>query len=340
MAFEFDDATKYAIRLRQQSLCALCGKPGIAQYHHIVPRQSGDVGNAQHAWLATAINGVGLCAFDHQAVHIGADAEFKIRYATGAIPPASYFEYAFGKPANSAQMQQWAAAHELKAETVWFDLAKRAAAKEALKKAILQEALKNADYIARYISQMKGEHEAQMRIITTVDTGSVAGIGRTLVGMAGYATTELFDKLPPLSIWLKAETYLITARRHLKEENLIQATVALTNARMFMMLAGIKYSRWKDGLDAAGTKMKATIVASAILIAVVTIAAMALAPAAVEFLQGLFTVTSTAGEAATPMVRLAATVMNAEAKFRVAEASIEELEAVVEAVEEASQTVR
>src|SRR5687768_8154768 len=75
MAFEFSDDTKSKIYARQQGVCAHCGERGIANYHHVVPRQSGDPNNMMHGWVSTDVNGVGLCVFDHKAVHIGDDAE-------------------------------------------------------------------------------------------------------------------------------------------------------------------------------------------------------------------------------------------------------------------------
>lgn len=133
MAFEFSDTTKARIFQRQGGVCAHCGNPGIADYHHIVPRQSGDPTNMSHGWLATEKNGVGLCSFDHKAVHIGDDPQFKIRYQTGAIPPASYFEFAFGKgdKADPQAWRTWEADHARLARPIWDDLQRKTAAAES-----------------------------------------------------------------------------------------------------------------------------------------------------------------------------------------------------------------
>jgi hypothetical protein len=135
MAFEFSAVTKLRIFNRQSGVCALCGERGIANYQHIVPRQSGDPTDMMHGWLASDINGVGLCSFDHNAVHIGDDAEFKIRYKTGAIPPASYFEFAFGRgeKADPEKQRAWESEHERLAKPVWGDLLRRYASGEAAK---------------------------------------------------------------------------------------------------------------------------------------------------------------------------------------------------------------
>ena len=127
MAFEFNDETKRKIFQRQSGLCAHCGNRGIANYHHVVPRQSGDPNNMLHGWLSTETNGVGLCAFDHQAVHIGDDAQFKVRYATGAVPPATFFEFAHGKgdKADPAKQTEWESRHARLAEPIWKDLERR-----------------------------------------------------------------------------------------------------------------------------------------------------------------------------------------------------------------------
>lgn len=133
MAFEFSDDTKRQIFQRQNGVCAHCGERGIANYHHVVPRQSGDPNNMSHGWLSTEINGVGLCSFDHQAVHIGDDAEFKIQYKTGAVPPASYFKFAFGKgnTADPAKQAEWESTHARMAKPVWEDVQRRFASTEA-----------------------------------------------------------------------------------------------------------------------------------------------------------------------------------------------------------------
>ena len=133
MAFEFSDNTKRQIYQRQNGVCAHCGERGIANYHHIVPRQSGDPTNMAHGWISTEINGVGLCSFDHKAVHIGDDAEFKIRYKNGAVPPASFFEYANGKgaAADPSKQSAWEAKHAQLARPVWEDLKRRSASSQA-----------------------------------------------------------------------------------------------------------------------------------------------------------------------------------------------------------------
>lgn len=127
MAFEFSDDTKRAIYLRQQGVCAHCGNRVINQYHHVVPRQSGDPNNMTHGWLASEINGVGLCDFDHKGVHIGDDAELKIRYKDAPVPPAGFFEFAHGKgdKADPAKQRAWVAQHRRLAKPVWDDLQRR-----------------------------------------------------------------------------------------------------------------------------------------------------------------------------------------------------------------------
>jgi hypothetical protein len=133
MAFEFSETTKQSIYNRQNGVCAHCGKPGIANYHHIVPRQSGDPTNMSHGWLAGETNGVGLCSFDHAAMHIGDNPEFKVQYKDGAVPPASYFKHAFGPNDQPDRQKQraWAAEHQRKANPVWDDLARRNASSQS-----------------------------------------------------------------------------------------------------------------------------------------------------------------------------------------------------------------
>jgi hypothetical protein len=193
MAFEFSDVTKQQIYQRQNGACAYCGERGIAAYHHVVPRQSGDPNNASHGWLSTEINGVGLCGFDHQAVHIGDDAEFKIQYKNGAIPPASYFKYAYGKgtKANPAKQAAWESTHARMAKPVWEDLQRRYASKQA------------GDLLASNMSPRSRVDPAALAQAAHVVIRN--GLTQISLDKAGVAATNAFFEAQPRIDELRAE---------------------------------------------------------------------------------------------------------------------------------------
>lgn len=208
-----------------------------------------------------------------------------------------------------------------------------AAARNTKRKAF-QSVADLIDSVKKQIEVNSGEHEAQIKLITTVDTSSAAGVGKTLIGMAGFATNKLFNTLPPdTGIWNQATSTALFAQRLLREGKLTDAMAAAVDARFEFLLALKKFVDWKSGLvgDAntmgAGTKMQIAIGVTAVAIALAAVGATVGTTAAVGSAE------------ATTVTRIAATVAAAEQKFRIAETAVEVLEHEVEAVEETLKTM-
>ena len=112
--FDFDSNVKTVARIRQGALCACCGESldDVEEHaHHVIPNQSGTVGNPRHAWLREAANCVVLCAPCHDRVHENG------KYRGGAVAPPSYFPFACGR--NQGLALAWRQGIERYVRSVW-----------------------------------------------------------------------------------------------------------------------------------------------------------------------------------------------------------------------------
>ena len=113
-AFNFKSPVQSQARLRQDGACACCGEglDDLEEHaHHVIPNQSGQPGNLDHAWLASSVNCVVLCTDCHERVHENG------RYRTGAVAPPSYYPYSHGR--NGAAHRAWVRQLARYAGTVW-----------------------------------------------------------------------------------------------------------------------------------------------------------------------------------------------------------------------------
>jgi hypothetical protein len=199
------------------------------------------------------------------------------------------------------------------------------------------------DSVNRAISRESGEHATQIRLITTVDTSSLKGLGNTATGFAGFITNSLFNTLPPnIGIWNQGQSTVQFAQRLLREGNLTEASAAAIQARFEYLVALKKFVDWKSGLhgDAntmgAGTKMQIAIGATAVVLCLAAVAAFVATPAAAAA-AGAGSTAGASAQTAT-MARIATTIATAEAKFRIAETAVrvleEEADVVVESLKQ------
>lgn len=77
----------------------------------MIPNQSGDPDNVQHAWLSSGENCVVLCALCHDRVHQDG------RYRSGAVAPPEYLVHSHG--ANRAAHRTWAMQLQQRIGTLW-----------------------------------------------------------------------------------------------------------------------------------------------------------------------------------------------------------------------------
>jgi hypothetical protein len=112
--FEFKEPTQDQARLRQDGRCAHCGENLDDLYeaaHHVIPNQSGNPRNPNHAWLTSVENCVVLCGDCHDIVHDGS------RFRYGAVAPPSYFPFSHGE--NKAAHHVWIKEMESREKTIW-----------------------------------------------------------------------------------------------------------------------------------------------------------------------------------------------------------------------------
>jgi len=112
--FDFKEPVQGQARIRQQALCACCGEDLddlLEHAHHVIPNQSGDPRNPNHAWLSSVQNCVVVCNDCHNRVHENG------RWARGAVAPPHYFSHSHGN--NSAAHKVWSQELELKANGIW-----------------------------------------------------------------------------------------------------------------------------------------------------------------------------------------------------------------------------
>jgi 5-methylcytosine-specific restriction endonuclease McrA len=112
--FQFKTPAQSEARLRQAGRCAQCGDSlddEEEHAHHVVPNQSGNPRDPNHAWLASSENCVVLCHVCHGRVHQDG------RTRTGAVAPPSYFKHSHGE--NTSAHLVWAKRLAQREKTVW-----------------------------------------------------------------------------------------------------------------------------------------------------------------------------------------------------------------------------
>jgi hypothetical protein len=141
---------------------------------------------------------------------------------------------------------------------------------------------------------------------------------------AGFWTNRIFNKEPPLPlIWNNAYGRLLATKALLQQQNIPKATAELAIARLYYLWAFKKYSSWKDGIEAAGSKMQIAIGVTALVLVFTAVAVYAAGAAA--------TTTAAAGgtdAAQMTLVRVAALCTDADRAIRVAQTEIEALDAI------------
>ena len=135
-------------------------------------------------------------------------------------------------------------------------------------------------------------------------------------------------------IWANTHGALLRVQRHIQEKNADKAQAELQIARLWFLFALKKYLTWKEGIEAAGAKMQLAIAATAALI-VAAAGAAAIAGAAATT-----GATTTTVVTAQPLVRVAASVAQAESAIQLpnlAESEGQILAAIEEAVKAAAE---
>jgi len=202
----------------------------------------------------------------------------------------------------------------------------RQRAKEKLRGRKLKKVREFVDALAREIDMSERDHRTQKNLIEDP----------SFVGFWGYWTNELYNSQPPLlSIWDQAQLAVARARTQLKAKNPEKALVHLMAGRRAYLVALKKYTSWKEGLPGAAAKMETTIKVGAVLALVAFVA-----PTVVGEAAGGLTTTATEMTAAEQMlIRVAATVAEADEAMLAAEAAVTELEIVTAAELEAEMVV-
>jgi hypothetical protein len=182
------------------------------------------------------------------------------------------------------------------------------------------------DRVQNQLDLISGEHKAQKDIIQ----GSPS-----ITGFIGFWTNRLFNSDPPeLVIWDPTAAAVARARRALREDDLGEALAATLRAQGELSRAAAVYFRWKDGIEAAGTRMKILIGAVAATLILAAIAGFALAAAAPAEQAGagaaasVQELTRLVAQGSNLAVRIAATQEGTEAA-----AALQEFEQTMEAVE-------
>ncbi len=99
--FEFNKTVRFQARLRQEGLCACCGEDldeSVDHSHHVIPNQTGVIGDRSHNWLREVDNCVVICEMCHNVVHAGG------HFRDGATAPPDYFPFSHaveGDPRHS-----------------------------------------------------------------------------------------------------------------------------------------------------------------------------------------------------------------------------------------------
>ena len=111
--FDFSKTVIREARLRQNGLCAHCGRKMDdlwEEAHHAIPNQSGNPNNPDHDWLRTEDNCVVICDPCHSRVH-------NDNTRTGAVAPPEYYEYSHG--GDSIRHSAWVRRLNQRAAKLW-----------------------------------------------------------------------------------------------------------------------------------------------------------------------------------------------------------------------------
>jgi hypothetical protein len=112
--FAFRSPQQGQARFRQFGLCACCGEKldNLEEHaHHVLPNQSGNPKNPDHAWLSSVDNCVVICTHCHERVHENG------RYRNGAVAPPDYFRFSHGS--NLAAHHAWVRQLNVRTSAVW-----------------------------------------------------------------------------------------------------------------------------------------------------------------------------------------------------------------------------
>lgn len=176
----------------------------------------------------------------------------------------------------------------------------------------LKEVAEKLDKLQSEYDLNSGDHQAQLDLYNN--------------NFAGFWTNRLFNAEPPQTvIWDNTYAGLLRIRRHLRNRDLGKATAELMITRLWYLYAYKKYTTWKDGIESAGSKMQIAIVVTAVALVAAAVTAY--------FATAAATGAAATGTAATEqtLVRIAASVANAERAMALADAAIAEAE-ILEAI--------
>ena len=119
--FAFRNGTALEARLRQEGLCAVCGRSLDNQEefgHHVVPNQCGNPADPSHEWLRTVLNCVVVCHSCHMRVHQDG------KTSKGAVAPPGYFRWSHKKRAHH---RAWAQQVDTASNAIWNYLQQKTA---------------------------------------------------------------------------------------------------------------------------------------------------------------------------------------------------------------------
>jgi len=253
--YDFSEETLRAVFARQRGLCASCGEDLNDQSisdnpnaHHVYENQIGDPNNPDHDWLRSPDNCVYLCSDLYKTAKPGEKLEgchhhvgHNDNSSTGAAGSAEHFLFSHDGIENSPNHQAWAKSITERGENLYNI---RGALSQMR---LLQATLKNS------IDLYSSEHKAQLDLVTQ--------------SFAGFWTNNLFNSKPPeIGIWLNSYSYILRSGTELSHGNLKQGAIAYFRARHHYLKALGAYSKWKDGIEGAGTKMQWAIGVSAVTV--------------------------------------------------------------------------
>jgi hypothetical protein len=278
--FDFKDAVIDEARLRQNGKCACCGTSLDDVWenaHHVIPNQSGEPGNPKHAWLMQVDNCVVLCENCHYRVHQDG------RYQNGTIAGPDYYPHSHGT--NSPAHKAWVKAVDGKAKQLFLDVQRKKLERD------LTELLSNIEH---GITMNSNEHRFQLDLIAR--------------SLAGYWTNRWFNSRPPdLVIWNNAFVRVVAAKAALRRGDLKGAFHGVVRAQASYFAAFRFYTRWKTGIESAGTKAQIAVGAAAFAAVLSTVAAYGVAAGAAAT-----EAAALSGQVATNLARAEAAVLTTE----------------------------